>query len=302
MKTKRKLPIALLALVVAFCLTLSGSAFANNNSSKHGNNADNAAIDVATSVTLIVKGLGLNIDNLRFIKEPKASDYFTKVKDNASYANDFIIAQYNGLGLPKDINPAAKVTREQFSVWLYGALSHKGDYAWVEIFANIKDAKNISKTSMEAIQRLLIAKVVTLDSKGYFYPKNKVTVAQAKTMVARTATFIKNTKPIPQPETPVLFDPQVTTEKETDAVSKVTLTVKAPHAGYGLIITGIKFDGDTAYIQYKALPPDPDKMYAQVITELKAVTYVASNYKVAPEPQLIVDPAPGGSTGFPIAS
>ncbi|MFC5467211.1 S-layer homology domain-containing protein [Cohnella suwonensis] len=302
MKTKRKLPMAILSLVVAFCLTLSGSAFASNSSAKHGNDDSKATIDAATAVTMIVKGLGLNIDDIRFFKEPKASDYFTKVKDNAPYAGDFIIAQHNGLGLPKDIDPAAKVTREQFSVWLYGALSHKGDYAWIEIFAIIKDAKLISKTSMDAIQKLLIAKIVTLDGKGYFYPKSKVTVAQAKTMIARTAAFIQNTKPIPQPEPPVLFDPQLTTEKETDAVTKVTLSVQAPHAGYGVVITGIKFDGGTAYIQYKAVQPDPDKIYAQVITELKVVTYVASSYKVALEPQLVVDPGPNGSTGFPIYS
>lgn len=102
-----KKPLLLLLFVAIFCTTASGSVFAKNKIVTIKDHPKNS-ISAATAVSLIVKGLNLNIDNIRFIKEPKASDYYTKVKDNAPYAGDFIIAQFNGLELPKDINPRPK--------------------------------------------------------------------------------------------------------------------------------------------------------------------------------------------------
>jgi hypothetical protein len=169
MKPRFRKSIFLLALVAVLSFTIAGSAFAGQGSSKEANKK---GITVANAVSAIVKGLDLNIDHIRFIKEPKASDYYSKVKDDAPYANDFIIAQFNGLELPKDVNPSAKVTREQFAKWLYGALSQKGDYAWIEIFINISDAKHISDGNMESIQKLLIAKIFTLDGKQRGHPSS----------------------------------------------------------------------------------------------------------------------------------
>ncbi|MCD9024296.1 S-layer homology domain-containing protein [Cohnella silvisoli] len=274
-----KKPIMYLMLVAIFSMALSGSAYAHKGNDDWNKHNEKNSIDAATAVTLIVKGLDLNIDNIRFIKEPKASDYYTKVKDNASYAGSFIIAQFNGLDLPKDINPSAKVTREQFVKWLFGALSHKGDYAWIEIFQEIADANQVTKGYMDSIQKLLIAKIVTLDNKQKFHPKNSVTTAEASTMIARTVNFIKNTKPAPIPETPVLNDVKLTSDKESDTVTRVTIAALAPNPGYGIEITGIQFVKGEAIISYKAVLPDPDKMFAQVITEVKAVTYVPSSYK-----------------------
>jgi hypothetical protein len=274
-----KKPIMLLLLIAMFSMAISGSAYAQKGNKNQNQHNDKDNIDVATAVTLIVNGLKLNIDNIRFIKEPKASDYYTKVKDNASYAGSFIIAQFNGLELPKDINPSAKVTREQFAKWLYGALSHKGDYAWIQIYQEIADAKQVTKEYMDSIQKLLIAKIVTLDSKQMFYPKSGVSQSEASAMIAKTLKFIKNTKPIPLPETSVLTDVKLTPDKESEAVTRVTIAALAPNPGYDIEITGIQFLNGEAIINYKAVLPDPNKTYAQVITEVKAVTYVPSNYK-----------------------
>jgi hypothetical protein len=272
-------PIMLLLLIAMFSMAMSGSAYAQKGNKNQIQHNDKGDINVATAVTLIVRGLELNIDNIRFIKEPKPSDYYTKVKDNASYAGSFIIAQFNGLELPKDINPSAKVTREQFAKWLYGALSHKGDYAWIDIYQEVADANQVTKGYMDSIQKLLIAKIVTLDSKQKFYPKRGVSNSEAAAMIAKTVKFIKNTKPVPSPETSVLTDVKLTSDKESEAVTRVTITASAPNPGYGIEITGIQFLNGEAIINYKAVLPDPNKMYAQVITEVKAVTYVSSSFK-----------------------
>jgi len=275
-RTLRK-PLMLLMLAAIFTLAVSGSAYANKDKNQNKRPAT-MSLNAATAVTMIVKGLELNTDNIRFIKQPKASDYYTKVKDDASYAGDFIIAQFNGLDLPKDINPAAKVTREQFSKWLFGALSHKGDYAWIEIFQLIADADQVTNGYMDSIQKLLIAKIVTVDSKQKFYPKSHITRNDAAVMISRTVKFINNSKPIPEPAAPVLNDVKIVAEKESDAVTRVTLSALAPHPGYGLEITSIRFEKTKAFIQYRAVMPDPDKMYAQYITELKAITYIPVGY------------------------
>jgi hypothetical protein len=243
---------------------------------------------------MIVKGLDLNIDTIRFSKEPKASDYYTKVKDNASYAGNFIIAQFNGLELPKDVNPAAKVTREQFSKWLFGALSHKGEFAWIDLYVSIADEKQVTSGYMDSIQKLLIAKIATLDNKQKFYPKSYMTSSVAKAMIEKTVKFIKDApKPITEPEPPVLSDVKLSSDKESDAVTKVTLTATAPHPGYGFEITGIQFAKGEAVIQWRAIQPDPDKMYPQVITEVKAVTYIPSNFKAVLSQVIVTAPFPG---------
>ncbi|WP_372631489.1 S-layer homology domain-containing protein [Cohnella sp.] len=273
MKPRFRKSIFLLVLIAVLSFTTAGSAFAGQGSSKE---ADKKGITVAKAVSAIVKGLDLNIDHIRFIKEPKASDYYSKVKDDAPYANDFIIAQFNGLDLPKDVNPSAKVTREQFAKWLYGALSQKGEYAWIEIFINVSDAKLISDGNMESIQKLLIAKIFTLDGKQRFHPKNGVTQAQADILIARTVKFIRDASPIEEPAPSIFNNATLSTEKVTDEVVKVTVTATAPHPGYGIEITGISFVKGEAVIQYRAILPDPDKMYPQVLRDISVSTYIST--------------------------
>ncbi|OPA73012.1 hypothetical protein BVG16_31145 [Paenibacillus selenitireducens] len=277
MRNLMKKPLILLMLIAIFSMGISGSAFAHkgNNQSKQN---EKDSLNAATAVTMIVKGLDLNIDNIKFIKKPEASDYFTKVKNDSSYAEYFIIAQINGLGIPKDINPSAKITREQFAKWLFGALSHKGNYSWIEIFQSVSDADQVTNGYMDSIQKLLIAKIVSLDSKQRFYPKSYITRAGADDMISKTLKFIKNTKS-ETPDTSVLNQVKITSDKETDSVTRVMLSVLVPHSGFGLEITGIQFSKGVATIQYRVLEPDPDNMYSQVITELKAVTYIPSDYK-----------------------
>jgi hypothetical protein len=280
-----KKPFLLLMLIAIFSMALSGSVYAHGNGNKdHGKKGNDdyqkASINAATAVTLIVKGLDLNIDNIRFIKEPKASDYYTKVKDDASYAKYFIIAQFNGLGLPKDINPSAKVTREQFAKWLYGALSNKGEYAWIDIYLDIADADQVTKENMDSIQKLLISKIATLDSKQKFYPKQNITKEQAEVFIAKTVKFIASmNKPVPNPESTILSDIKLTADSLSADVTRVTVSALAPHPGYGIDIASVQYVKGEAIIHYRVVQPDPAAMYAQVITEVKAVTYIPSKYK-----------------------
>jgi hypothetical protein len=301
MKWLKSKPLMLLLLVASLCLSLAGSAFAFSDVAKDpekasierleklgiikgdgkGNFMPSKTMNVASAVTLIVKGLDLNIDNMRFIKAPLASDYYTKVPDNAWYAKSFVIAQFNGLELPKDIDPKANATREQFTHWLYKAILQKGDYAWIDMYVTLKDEKFVKPAYMEAIQRLVISKIAKLDADGNFRPKQAINRSEAAGMVDRAMQFVANTKPIPpvDPETTVLSDIKLTSEKVNDDLVKVTISAMAPHPGYGVDISSIDFRGDQAFVNYRLILPDPAAFYAQVITEVNASTYISSKYK-----------------------
>ncbi|RUS48373.1 S-layer homology domain-containing protein [Cohnella sp. AR92] len=330
MAMKPRKTASAIAAVALSCVLLSGSAFAFSDiegdpGSKQildlrdrgivqgvGNNAfkPQAPVNGATALTLIVKGLGLNIDNKRFFKEPKASDYFSIVKDNAPYAMTFIIAKENGLDIPKDIDPAKKITREQFAHWLFQAISTKGDYAYTEQYMLRGDEDKVTPAFSGSIQKLLIAGIAQLDKKQNFRPQDTITRSEAAILLDNAIQFVEKT-PTVETETPpasVLSDVKLTSGAYSSDITKVTLTATAPHPGYGFEVASIEFQGGNAIVNYRALPPDPDKMYAQVLTEVTAVAYIPASYK----PVLGTDewnssvsspPSEGGasgSTGFPI--
>ncbi|TXK81878.1 S-layer homology domain-containing protein [Paenibacillus sp. N3.4] len=239
-------------------------------------------ISYAQSVQMIVKGLNLNLDTLRFVKQPLASDSYSNVPNDAWYANAFIIAHYNGLEIPKDVNPNAVITREQFGDLLVRALEKKGNFPLIKMFIQVKDEEQITPGYQGSLQRLLLYKIAALDSNGNFYPKSELTRGEAASWVYKAMRKLDGNTALPAPVEQVA----VTVEKVNDNVNKVTLTRgEKPNAGYGIAITGIRFEQDgRAVVTYTLRDPKPDEMYADVITEAKTVTYVSANYKVETEP------------------
>lgn len=288
MLTTLRRPVLLLLLVAMFSVVASGAAYAKSKSTHP--KAHPNSITVSTAVSMIVNGLHLNIDDIRFIKEPKASDYYTKVKDSSPYAYDFTIAQFNGLELPKDIDPNAYVSREQFAKWLYGGLSSTGDYAWIEIFVEIKDANKVSKGYMDSIQKLLIAGIASTDSHNRFWPKMDVTKAQAERMVKKAAAFVEQHHPAPNPEIGILSDVKLSVEKYADGVDRVTISAQVPHPGYGLDIASVEFVKGTAFVSYRVVQPDPAALYPQVISEAKAYAYIPTGTKASLGEQVPSEP------------
>ncbi|MBB6729568.1 S-layer homology domain-containing protein [Cohnella zeiphila] len=328
----KKKPLAVLPLAALACVIAGGSAFAFSDVKNDAGQAQimdlknrgivqgigndlfkpRAQVNGATAVTLIVKGLGLNIDTIRFVKKPEASDYFTKVKDNAPYAGEFIIAQFNGLDIPKDLDPSKPVTREQFAYWLMNGIASKGDYAFTDQFIILKDQDQVTSAYSSNIQKLLISGIASLDAKGDFRPKDVITRSEAAVMVDKAIEFVENTKPIPPVETPApshLTDVKLASESIADGVLKVTVTATAPNPGYGVEISNIAFRDGEAVIDYREIEPDPDKMYPQYVAQVQAVTYLSSDYKPvlgqiestgAATPASPGEPSASGSTGFPI--
>lgn len=238
-------------------------------------------ISYAQTVQMIVKGMNLNLDTMRFIKQPLASDIFTNIPNDAWYADAFIKAHYNGMDIPKDVNPNATITREQFGEMLVRALEKKGDFPLVKMFIPIKDEAQITPEYQGALQRLLLYKIAELDKEGMFNPKAELNRGQAAVWIHNAIRVLETHIQTPAPQEEI----SVTVEKVNDDVNKVILSRgQKPNSGYSITIQNVRFDQNgQAVISYTLQDPKPDTMYAAVITEAKAVTYVSSAYKAVAE-------------------
>jgi hypothetical protein len=247
-------------------------------------------VTTAAGVHMLVKGLELNLDRLRFIKEPKASDSFDNVPNDAWYAPSMIAAIHNGIPLTRDIQPQSILTREAFAAYLFGALMTKMNYVSTMIWLEIKDQDEISKDKTIAVQELVKSKIAPLEN-GSFRPKAEITRSEAADMLYNTMQFIKDNPNLgEQPTTPAPAaheEVTVTSVAVNADVNKIVLSRGTkPNTGYGIKIVGVDFTSEgQATIRYSLQNPEPHHMYAQVLTEPKAETYVSSAYKVTAEQQ-----------------
>jgi hypothetical protein len=247
--------------------------------------APNGKVTYAQGIHLLVKGLDLNLDRIRFIKEPKASDSYSNVKDDAWYASSMITAFYNGIPVERDIKPDLPMTRETFAYYLYSGLVGKAEFITNKMYLIIHDEKDINAAYMNAIQDLIKLKIAGLQDGGNFKPKAEITRSEAAEMVFNAREVIKQystNDPQKVPPGEPKGEAAFTKEPVNQDVNKVTLTWGSkPNAGYRVQINRLDFTQDgKAIISYSLLLPDKDKMYAQVITEPKAMTYVASHYEI----------------------
>ncbi|MBP1992398.1 S-layer homology domain-containing protein [Paenibacillus eucommiae] len=241
-------------------------------------------VTFAQGVQLIVKGLDLNLDLVKFIKKPEASDYFTKVPDNAWFAEAFIIASVHGLSLDKNIDPYGTITRAQFAQLLGEALDTKGNFPVTKMFFQISDGENLPQDIQGRLQILLNTKIIKLGEDGKFRPQDAITRSEAADWIFEASDFVRRVIQAEPEKEPVVEESHkatVTIEKVNDQVNKVVLTVEGlPNPGYKVVINEIKFASDQiATVHYSVHKPDPNMSYPQVITDGKAETYLSSYYK-----------------------
>nr|WP_216855636.1 S-layer homology domain-containing protein [Paenibacillus qinlingensis] len=158
----------------------------------------NATLSAAQGIQLIVNALGLNLDAIRFVKAPLASDYFAKAKNDAWYSQSFIIAANNGLKLPADLDPDQKWTKATFTNELLLALDGHNIMHMMKLPAiEIKDRAEIALDDLAPIQAAIYKGIATLDADGKFHPNTEITRAQAAEMIFNTLKYIH------QPSAPI---------------------------------------------------------------------------------------------------
>ena len=149
-------------------------------------------VTTVQAVHMLVKALDLNLNLVRFAKEPKATDYFTKANDDTWYANALIIASVNGVEVDRDVEMNRFWTKEQFTNTLVTAMERHYNLPLLKIMPpEIKDADQMTVEYSGAIQRALIYGVVKLDEEGNLYPKDELTRAEAAEQLYNAIEFIK---------------------------------------------------------------------------------------------------------------
>lgn len=155
--------------------------------------APNRTVSAAEGIQMIVTSLKLNIDDIRFIKEPLATDYFKKADNGAWYANAFIIASVKGFELPADLDPNQVWTREEFTYYLIRAMEIHGNLPMIKLIPiDIADEDRIAVDYSGAVQRALVYNVVTLDAQGKFAPQRKITRAEAAEQIYNALEYLNN--------------------------------------------------------------------------------------------------------------
>ncbi|NIK77858.1 hypothetical protein FHS15_002996 [Paenibacillus castaneae] len=147
-------------------------------------------LTAAQGISLIVRTTQISLAAIDFNKAPTADGYFTKVKNDAWYAEDFVIAHFNGVDIPADIDPRAPLTKEQFVHYLVQAVESTGQYPLIKMFINITDEKDIDTAYQGTIQRALLYKFVTLDEEGSFDPSHVLTREEAAAILYDARSFI----------------------------------------------------------------------------------------------------------------
>ncbi|NJJ38884.1 S-layer homology domain-containing protein [Paenibacillus apii] len=151
-----------------------------------------SSLNAAQGIQFIAGGLQLSLAAIDFIKAPVASDIFTKVKDDAWYAEAFINAHYNGVEVPADIDPKEPMTKQQFTALLVQGLEKAGNLPMIKLApAKIADEDQIDPSYQGGIQRSLAYKITALDKDGKFHPESKLTRAEAAVMLYNALEYLK---------------------------------------------------------------------------------------------------------------
>ncbi|MDQ6417921.1 S-layer homology domain-containing protein [Paenibacillus sp. LHD-117] len=164
--------------------------------------APNATITSAQGVQLIVNAANLNLDLVRFLVEPKATDYFKNANNDAWYANALITASVNGVELPADLDPNKKWTREEFTQQLIRTIEKHSSLPMIKVVpVEINDSADLTVEYFGAIQRALAYNVVKLDEQGNFHPKAEISRAEAAEQIYNVLEYVKaHPAPSPEPE------------------------------------------------------------------------------------------------------
>jgi hypothetical protein len=295
----KKKPILILAITALMMLVLGQSVFAfsdtgsNPNAEKikalkergilSGTGSDqfkpDGELTYAAAISMLVKAFDLNLDNVRFVKKPEATDYFPNLSNDAWYSEAFIIAQVKELDIPADVKANDPVTKEQFAHHLFQAINTTGQYAMIKMWMIINDEDDVTPGYMTNIQNVLLTKIAEVDKDGNFLPKKSITRGEAAGWLYEGLKFVDERTAIePQPEYPQ-YDIKLDVKAVNDDINKVTLSAEVPHPGHGLRISSIVFEGDQAIIYTEPTLPEPDKMYPQVITTVEVATYVDAAFK-----------------------
>jgi hypothetical protein len=148
-------------------------------------------VTAAQGVQMIVNAFDTSLAAIDFIKAPQATDWFKKANDNAWYADALIRAGANNIGLPADLDPNAKWTKEDFTYYLVMAMEAHYNMPMINMmYIETADESDMTIEYQGAIQRSMKYNITALDQDKKFYPKKQLTRAEAAEMIYNGRTLV----------------------------------------------------------------------------------------------------------------
>lgn len=149
-------------------------------------------ITAAQGVQMIVNAFDISLAKFLFIKAPLATDWFKKADDKAWYADALIRAGANDIGLPADLDPNAKWTKEDFTYYLVTAMEAHYNMPMINMmYIETADESDMTIEYQGAIQRSMKYNITALDQEKKFYPKKQLTRADAAEMIYNGRALVK---------------------------------------------------------------------------------------------------------------
>lgn len=141
-------------------------------------------VTAAQGVQMIVNAFDISLASFLFIKAPNATDWFANADDNAWYADALIRAGANDIGLPADLDPNVKWTKEDFTYYLVTAMESHYQMPMINMmYIETADEADMTIGYQGAIQRSMKYNITALDQDKKFYPKKQLTRAEAAEMI-----------------------------------------------------------------------------------------------------------------------
>lgn len=149
-------------------------------------------LTTAQGVQMIVNAFDISLAKFLFIKAPQATDWFKNANDNAWYADALIRAGANDIGLPADLDPNAKWTKEDFTYYLVKAMDSQYQMPMTDMmYIEAADEADMMTEYLDAIQRSMKYTITALDQNQNFYPKKPLTRAEAAEMIYNGRKLVK---------------------------------------------------------------------------------------------------------------
>lgn len=146
----------------------------------------------AQAIQMYVNLFDLNLDFIRFIKAPMASDYFGNADNDGWYADAFIKAGVNGVAANSNLNPDQEISRQEFVAWLILKMEDVYHMPAIKIGGpEIADNEAINLEYSGPLARALHYGIISLDSQGKLVPEGLISRGEAASIIDEAIKYLK---------------------------------------------------------------------------------------------------------------
>ncbi|MTI80897.1 MAG: protease complex subunit PrcB family protein [Firmicutes bacterium] len=249
----------------------------------------------AQLAVILDRTFNFNYNHLRFIKEPKISDFYDDVSDGLWYSGAILDVSYNSIFNIKgrDFGPNEEVARIEVAEAIVNSFKAKNlSVSTTQIWPDFKDTNNLSKEQLSALAFTFNTGIMKGRSDSEFKPFAPITRAELAVVLNRTletmALAEKTNKTTLNEEEGELLGVNVLKNLSGDLEEAISLvhnhrgygiikeqgdeaiiyvgSGEKPTGGYNIEVTSVKDVAGTTVITVKETSPSKDKMLIQMIS------------------------------------